>query len=72
MDFVKDFLALRKKSKAQQLEKLEEKLEVKELPFVYALMTVASRSGVSAEASIRCIAGFMPLHFRSQIDRIGW
>lgn len=74
MDFLRSVKALRSNSVKEREAKLQKKLQIKEMPYVYGLMAVASSSGLSAESSIRCIGGYLPMgvieHFQKLIREI--
>lgn len=60
MDYIKKLSDLRTRARIECEEKLENKLVIKDMPYVYGLMAIASSSGLSGEASLRCVAQYVP------------
>lgn len=60
MDVIAALTDLRHRSQHERLEKREQKSVIKDMPYVYGLMAVCASSGLSPEASIRCVFPFAP------------
>lgn len=60
MDFLAPLISLRRRAQQERCTKLAKKIMIKDMPYVYSLIAVASSSGLSAEASLRCISKYVP------------
>lgn len=69
MDFMKRFFELRTRSKRERDNRLANKLIVKDMPNVYGLMAIASSSGLSGQAALRCVAQYVPISVAKPIEK---
>ncbi len=60
MDVIASFYSLRQRAKLEREQKRNNKLVIKDMPYVYGLMAVCASSGLSPEASIRCVSAYAP------------
>lgn len=69
MDFLNRLTELHTRSKLEREKKLADKLVVKDMPYVYGLMAIASSSGLSGESSLRCVAQYVPKSVAKPIEK---
>lgn len=60
MDFLKNLQSIKQKSREEKLRKLEHTKELRSLPFVYGLFSIAFSSGLSVEQSLRATSIYFP------------